>query len=202
LLTLTAKRAYLSSLANPPAALSPEGHQQSVTIRPYDGADAQEVIQNVNSRGQHNHNASRGHNMRSASISGFPTRVNGMNSGGRSNGNNHNRIGQTGGVIEDREPSPTLPSLPTHPTLNSLISSSLGENVGEDPAILAAGPSIAGPETGGPRIGNPGKRMLGAALGVRHPGLGPRQIGNNSSANSSGGVDYMARAMGGLTVAE
>ena len=62
-----------------------------------------------------------------------------------------------------------------------------------DPAVLAAQP-----EHGAPRIGDPGKRMLGAALGVRHPGLGPRVI-NGASGN---GVADVQRAMSGLVVAE
>lgn len=102
-----------------------------------------------------------------------------------------------------REPSPTLPNLPSHPTLNDLINSAVSPPP-EDPAI----PHAEGP----PRIGDPGKRMLGAALGVRHPGLGPRTInsGNgNGAAVGEGGVRgadqalrEVQRAMGGLSVAE
>ena len=81
-----------------------------------------------------------------------------------------------------------------------------------DPAILATSPhpvELVGP-VGGPRIGDPGKRMLGAALGVRHPSLGPRML-NGSNANSthpSQGSNVahtlrdVQRAMGGLVVAE
>ena len=93
------------------------------------------------------------------------------------------------------QPSPTLPNLPSHPTLNALISSSLGEvedTTALDPAVLAAQPEHAAP-----RIGDPGKRMLGAALGVRHPALGPRVIGG-----APNGVGDIQRAMGGLVVAE
>lgn len=57
-----------------------------------------------------------------------------------------------------------------------------------DPAIVAAQQ-----EHGGPRIGDPGKRMLGAALGVRHPSLGPRVVNNMAE---------MQRAMSGLVVAD
>jgi hypothetical protein len=115
-----------------------------------------------------------------------------------------------------REPSPTLPSLPSHPTLNYLISSSLGEAVAggnnsppSDPAILTT--SLHSDGVGGPRIGDPGKRMLGAALGVRHPGLGPRMLNGGSgspgtSPSQGGGIDQamreVQRAMGGLVVAE
>lgn len=116
-----------------------------------------------------------------------------------------------------REPSPTLPSLPSHPTLNYLINSSLGDavtgvhnNPPADPAILTTSlqSDING---GGPRIGDPGKRMLGAALGMRHPSLGPRILngpsGSPGSSPSQGGtVDLAMRevqnAMGGLAVSE
>ena len=114
-----------------------------------------------------------------------------------------------------REPSPTLPSLPSHPTLNALISSSLGETTAgaalslpSDPAILTS--SLHQPETlSGPRIGDPGKRMLGAALGVRHPGLGHRMSSGNGHSPGSSPIQApdhtmrdMQRAMGGLVVAE
>lgn len=102
-------------------------------------------------------------------------------------------------ALRDREPSPTLPSLPSHPTLNSLISSTLGAGAEEtnhfnagstppsDPAIVAIGGM--GDENGNaipPRIGDPGKRMLGHALGVRHPGLGARVIGTGTQRTASG----------------
>ena len=57
-----------------------------------------------------------------------------------------------------------------------------------DPAVLAAQP-----DHGAPRIGDPGKRMLGAALGVRHPGLGPRMVG---------GAGNGIPAMAGLVASE
>lgn len=67
-----------------------------------------------------------------------------------------------------------------------------------DPAILATSlnPEMA---TGGPRIGDPGRRMLGAALGVRHPGLAPRVLSGSAGPH---GVDGVERAMGGLVIAE
>ena len=115
-----------------------------------------------------------------------------------------------------RDPSPVLPSIPSHPTLNSLINFSLGETVASspdshppsDPAILAAGmqASDLGPPAGGPRIGDPGKRMLGAALGVRHPSLGPRMVNGNGIPSQGGNVDHamhdVQRVMGGLAVTE
>ena len=213
---LLAKRAYLHTLAFPPPLLSsPDG--QAATVRPYDGPDAQVIIQNVNSRGQHNPSASRSHNPRSASISVFPnTRsVSGSATSNYRNlnaGNNNQHIS----IPEhpngrDRESSPTLPSLPSHPTLNSLISSSLGEAVAgssmpSDPAILTTSLQASTSESGGgPRIGDPGKRMLGHALGVRHPGLVSR-VNGNASNGAGGPVDHamrdVQRAMGGLIVAE
>nr|GAT59815.1 predicted protein [Mycena chlorophos] len=203
----TAKRAYLHTIAFPPAILSsPNG--VAAIIKPYDGADAQSVIQTVNARSQ---NGGRGTNGRSNSISSFPG-VSPINMGNRPPSQSFSRGAVPPNIpipehhVAGREPSPTLPSLPSHPTLNSLINSSLGEAVAgtsmsppADPAILAASmhPSDIG---SGPRIGDPGKRMLGAALGVRHPALGPRVI------NPQGGVDQamreVQRAMGGLVVAE
>ncbi|KAJ7897299.1 hypothetical protein B0H14DRAFT_2430683 [Mycena olivaceomarginata] len=215
-----AKRAYLHTIAFPPPILtSPTG--TSAIIRPYDGPDAQNVIQTVNSRGQHNANPSRAQNGRSNSISGFPPGVSPIStrpsSGSISRGgppNFHPALPQHVNIpipeLNGREPSPTLPSLPSHPTLNSLISSSLGDvhhgSPPTDPAILEASMH---PELGAPRIGNPGKRMLGAALGVRHPALGPRVISGGSpgtSPSQGGGVDQamreVQRAMNGLVMAE
>lgn len=120
-------------------------------------------------------------------------------------------------TLNGREPSPKLPPLLTHPTLNALINSSLGETVAgpalNDPAILSTSlqsqPQLQPVESmSGPRIGDPGKRMLGAALGVRHPGLvGNRMMSNGGGQHISSGNghtmrDNMQRAMGGLVVAE
>lgn len=211
-----AKRAYLHTLAYPPPILVNNATGVPATIRPYDGADAQTVIQTVNSRPQHNPNSI---SRRSNSISGFqPQRpsISTRNANGNGNGpaasaansmSQHitipeyptpNGNGNGGG----REGSPTLPNLPSHPTLNSLINSSLGEAVSNpnstpsDPAILA---TSLNPEMGGPRIGDPGKRMLGAALGMRHPGLAPRVINGGTGHQ---GVDGVERAMGGLVITE
>ncbi|KAK0481518.1 hypothetical protein IW261DRAFT_1550642 [Armillaria novae-zelandiae] len=193
----TAKRAYLQTLAFPPRILTaPNG--VSASVRPYDGADAQTVIQNVNSRGQHNPNNPSRHNNRSASISVFPNRASISANTGYRPGNVQNVTIPEFQTQNGRDqPSPTLPTLPSHPTLNSLISSSLGEavknvNPPSDPAILA----------NELEIGNPGKRMLGIQL------WGPRVVNGGSAANggAKGGVDNVMcdvnRAMGGLVVAE
>jgi len=197
-----AKRAYLHTLAFPPTTLTTGA---TATIKPYDGPDAQSVIQTVNSRGQHNSNPSRGHNMRAASISVFPNRSanNSQNGNGIRNGNGQNShvlnttISEHSPKINGREPSPTLPSIPSHPSLNDLINSAVSPSH-EDPAILHA--------EGPPKIGDPGKRMLGAALGVRHPSLGLRMIHGGGSPAPRGPLDStmrdVQRAMGGLTVAE
>ncbi|KAJ7070633.1 hypothetical protein C8F01DRAFT_974789 [Mycena amicta] len=201
----TAKRAYLHTIAFPPAILrSPDG--VCATIKPYDGPDAQTVIQTVNARSQ---NPTRA-NGRSNSISTFP----GVSPvATRPPSNSFSRNGPVPNIpipehnLNGREPSPTLPSIPFHPTLNSLINSSLGEAVAgtsvsppSDPAILAA--SMHADIGSGPRIGDPGKRMLGAALGVRHPALGPRVIGGNHQGGVDQAMREVQRAMGGLVVAE
>ncbi|KAF8272992.1 hypothetical protein EI94DRAFT_1565061 [Lactarius quietus] len=185
-----AKRAYLSIIANPPAIFSSPTSETSAIIRPYDGPDAQTIIQNVNSRTQ---NPTRGHGQRAASIAVPNHRT-------RSNGNGASLGGLAVGINGNgaADGSPTLPNLPSHPTLDALINSSLGDGSApaptppSDPAILAISPQASGP-----RIGDPGKRMLGAALGVRHPGLQPRQVGNAEQA-----MKEIQRAMGGLTAAE
>ncbi|KAF7784233.1 hypothetical protein Agabi119p4_398 [Agaricus bisporus var. burnettii] len=129
---VVAKRAYLQTLAFPPPALAPSSGQ-AMSIRPYDGLDAQAIIHTVNSRGQHSSSASRSHTARSASISVFPNARSLSGAGNPSfRGLNASTSNSSNIAIpehpngRDREPSPTLPSLPSHPTLNSLISSSLG----------------------------------------------------------------------------
>lgn len=190
-----AKRAYLHTLAYPPPIFSTPTSATTATIKPYDGPDAQAVIQNVNAR-QHNSNG-RGHNVRN-SVSHAHGRAVSVSHSFRNNNNANNNAAVTVDVNTPSprdQPSPTLPNLPSHPTLNALISSSLGEvedTTALDPAVLAAQPEHAAP-----RIGDPGKRMLGAALGVRHPALGPRVIGG-----APNGVGDIQRAMGGLVVAE
>lgn len=197
-----AKRAYLHALAFPPAILSKQAPEAPTIIRPYDGPDAQNVIQTVNSR--HMSSGSRAHNQRGSishgrSASTMST-TNSFRNGVLPGLNGAASIPEHPLALQslpnvsprDREPSPALPNLPSHPTLNSLISSTLGSPNADDvhptdPAILAiGGPAIETLESIGspPRIGDPGKRMLGAALGVRHPGLGPRVIGQRSTSSN------------------
>lgn len=184
-----AKRAYLHTLAYAPAIFSSPTSAITATIKPYDGPDAQSVIQTVNAR-QHASNG-RGHNVRNSVSHGRNVSV---SHSFRNNGQ-PNASASVDAARERDQPSPTLPSLPSHPTLNSLISSSLGDV--EDPSTVDPAVLAAQPEHSAPRIGDPAKRMLGAAMGVRHPALGPRII--NGAAN---GVGDMQRAMGGLVVAE
>lgn len=211
--TCIAKRAYLYTLANPPAIFS--NSESTAVIRPYDGPDAQTIIQNVNSRGN---GAGRGHNARASSVAIPGQQRTRSSTNGNGNGNHNggmpamlngsvsipngdaNGLAQMAGPTSPigREGSPTLPTLPSHPTLDSLINLSMGDGAPpSDPAILA---SSLQPNGAGPRIGDPGKRMLGAALGVRHPGLPPRAV--NGQDHPSQGMEKMHRAMGGLTVAE
>jgi len=218
-----AKRAYLTTLAFPPPILTSSSTGISATIKPYDGPDAQSVIQTVNSR--HNPSLSRSQHARAASVAVFPNARSASISGPipQPNTARNNQItvgGQHVAIPENpntngREPSPTLPPLSTHPTLNALINSSLGETVAgpalKDPAIVSTSlqPQSQPAElVSGPRIGDPGKRMLGAALGVRPSGLvGNRMMSNGGGQHMGSGNghtmrDNMQRAMGGLVVAE
>lgn len=198
----TAKRAYLQTLAFPPTVFSSPNSTQTAIIKPYDGPDAQSVIQTVNAR-QHSSNG-RGHNVRNSVSHGRGISVSTSFRNNRDSSaaaspvvNGNASITEPNQRISPRDrdqPSPTLPDIPSHPTLNSLISSSLGvDPTASDPAVLAAQP-----EHGAPRIGDPGKRMVGAALGIRHPGLPPRVI----NGPSTHGIGDVTRAMSGLVVAE
>ncbi|KAI0035123.1 hypothetical protein K488DRAFT_21855, partial [Vararia minispora EC-137] len=172
-----AKRAYLQTLANPPAVFSSPTSDTTAIIRPYDGPDAQSIIQNVNAR-----SGQRGHNARTSSLAIPNARR--PNGGPPSAGPNGPVLTLDGlnipapATTNGRDGSPTLPNLPSHPTLDSLINSSLGDvaHPPADPAIVAASPihTNGNANSLGPRIGDPAKRMMGAALGIRHPSLGPR----------------------------
>lgn len=183
-----AKRAYLATLVEPPSQLvSSTGDYKKACIKPYDGPDAQAVIQNVNSRV-----TPRGHNARQ-SIS----TANG-NGNGNANGGVHRRgashaggsLGRTAGLDlaaangigggGAREPSPTLPSIPKMDTLNSLISSALTPT--GEPSEAAA--------MGAPKVGDPGRRMVGHALGIPF----------KSNARRDGGMNEVETSMGGLAI--
>lgn len=162
-------------------------------MRPYDGPDAQTIIQNVNARA----NNPRGHNGRQQSMS--------MANGGNAAGVAHRRgasyaggsLGRAGGLDVAaansaniaKDPSPTLPSLPSHPTLNALISSSLNDLT--PPGQTTEGTSYIGSESA-PRVGDPARRMVGHALGIRHPGIGKADSGIKEVEKSMGGVAITA----------
>lgn len=194
------------------------------------------MIAAVNAR-THGHTASRHHGR--ASISGG---VAGILAGGNGNGNGGNgRKGSVNGggalsggtpistgpargvsppLIFPRDHSPTLPNVPAHPTLSSLINLSLSPNgegaaaegFGEGDVIIppstsAAIPIVAPEErtattshanTTPPRIGDPGRRMVGHALGIKLPGLGQQQRTEGDGAAVAG----IQRTMGGLSLSE
>lgn len=126
----------------------------------------------------------------------------------------NSRVGGDGG-------SPTLPNLATQPTLNSLITSSLSTDVipGSNDGTSASEPSSALPSgavssaeeasptsppsaipseghhaPAPPRVGDSAKRMVGAALGLKHPGIAARR--------SLDPNEILQKAMGGLVIAE
>jgi len=171
---LTAKHAYLTTLFQPPATLV--AGSRKIVIKPYDGPDAQNIIQNVNSRTGN----ARGHSGRqnSVAISGGVS-LNGTHKRGASYASGGaGSLGRTTGLDVAaanglgngvREPSPTLPSLPSHPTLGALFNSALNDltppgEVG-DSAFDPTGTAAA------PKVGDPARRMVGHALGIRHPGI-------------------------------
>lgn len=109
-----------------------------------------------------------------------------------------------------RDHSPTLPNVPAHPTLSSLINLSLpinteaGDGAGQspagtvDPSGISPSPSLE-PHGTPPRIGDPGRRMVGHALGIRHPSLNS----NRPAASQLGGagtVEQVQQSLAGLTV--
>jgi hypothetical protein len=104
--------------------------------------------------------------------------------------------------------SPTIPNLPVQSTLNSMINSSLPDitaavakdsSTGIEPA---AGAFITPPqsvpasttESAPPRMGDSARRMVGAALGLKHPTL--------SSRRSVEPSESLNKAMGGMVIAE
>ncbi|KAG8988718.1 hypothetical protein FRB90_002563 [Tulasnella sp. 427] len=176
---VTAKRAYLSTLLQPPAQLvnSASGSNRRIIVKPYDGLDAQAIIQNVNSRT----NPTRGgHASRqSVSVTSGGVALGGAHKRGASYASAAGSFGRAGGLdvaaanasTGNREPSPTLPNLPTHPSLNALISSGLNDLT--PPGHSKEGSSYVDGASGGaaPKVGDPAKRMVGHALGIRHPGV-------------------------------
>jgi len=187
----TAKRAYLSTLLEPPAQLiSTSGDYKKTLIKPYDGPDAQAIIQNVNSRVT---NPRGGHATRQSVSVAPTTNGNGVHKRGASHAGGSlgraagldlaaaNGIANGNGV---REPSPTLPSLPKMDTLNSLISSGLHN-------LTPPGePSEAATLMTPPKVGDPARRMVGHALGIPF----------KSTARNDGGIKDVETSMGGLAI--
>ncbi|KAG8927736.1 hypothetical protein FRC03_011696 [Tulasnella sp. 419] len=181
----TAKRAYLSTILNPPPQLISATTDQATVIKPYDGPDAQAIIQNVNSRTNGRGHGSRQSMSVSNSVGSAGVHKRGQSYAGASGGS----LGRSGGLNIataassagiGREPSPTLPSLPSHPTLNSLINSSLGDlsppmDLKEDTQGYSGGLSGGVSMGSGPKVGDPGRRMVGHALGIRHPNVGTKE---------------------------
>lgn len=87
-----------------------------------------------------------------------------------------------------REPSPTLPSIPSHPTLNSLISSGLNNLT--PPGELSEAASLMTQSGLPPKVGDPARRMVGHALGIPF----------KSPAKNEGGMKDVETSMGGLAI--
>jgi hypothetical protein len=87
-----------------------------------------------------------------------------------------------------REPSPTpsLPNLHKQSSVNSLANGLANLDLqGRNPNNTDEDASMSGGKTSTPpRIGNSGKRMLGHALGIRHPGLPPRVIAGPTTVSN------------------
>jgi len=196
---IVAKRAYLQTLASPPAIFTSPTSDTSATIRPYDGPDAQTVIQAVNSRGGPGAHRTRSSVSGPLTLNGLAAHARAASGAGVTNGGGKGSPPQGQLVVSPtsarREPSPTLPSIPNQPTLNSLISSSLSPELspteGGGKELEAATSPTAGTGTP-PRIGDAGKRMMGAALGIRHPGITPRATASD--------MRDVQKAMTGLNV--
>lgn len=200
----TAKRAYLQTLYSPPAAIvSPTG-VTTACIRPYDGPDAQTIINTVNSRRSNNNSRtsmSMPQGQNPAQAFGRPPFADGhrrgeshggsLGRGSWKNGNGHASsasvsILNTNSVFNPngREPSPTLPSLPSHPTLNALITSTLSDMTPPENGMDNGSGGLP------PKVGDPARRMVGAALGIRHPSISPSKSQD------------LQKAMNGMTIAE
>lgn len=202
---VAAKRAYLSTLLQPPAQLvsAPSTSNRRIVIKPYDGPDAQNIIQNVNSRT----NPTRGGHAARQSVSvtsgGVP--LGGVHKRGASYASAAGSFGRVGGLDvaaatanansnNNREPSPTLPNLPTHPSLNALISSSLNDLTPPGEVPEAGGYIEGAPVHGGvpPKVGDPARRMVGHALGIRHPGI--------ASTRAEAAVKELEKGMAGVAI--
>jgi hypothetical protein len=172
----TAKRAYLSTILSPPPALTSPTSASAALIKPYDGPDAQTVIQAVNNRRNHASSASR------ASIS-IPngSQAHNRQASSASNGDPYGSLGR----------SWKSPVNGTNPI------NIVGAKAANGGARLSGSPPQASIVESGtpPKFGDPAKRMVGAALGIRHPGVTSKSHGDHA-------VREAQKAMGGLTIAE
>jgi len=213
-----AKRAYLQTILSPPVSLISSTGPSNIRIKPYDGADAQAVIYTVNNRRNNTRGSisvsNNGH-ARGVSLGGALQ--------GHPNGANNNRVawknaangnGLAASIHAPNGPansdggSPTIPNLPVQPTLNSMINTSFPDVTSavvkeSSPNIEPANGSFITPpqsaptsatESTPPRMGDSARRMVGAALGLKHPTLSSRR-----SVESS---EPLNRAMGGMVIAE
>lgn len=212
-----AKKAYLNTLLAPPAALVSPTSNTRLQIKPYDGPEAQNIIQAVQSRthGGHGHSPSvaynKGHAPR-ASFSGGAMGSFGVGVGApapRPNnsagpGPSSGSLGRSSGAsmwsttakANTGSASPTLPNIPSHPTLNALITSASPQLSAGDVAEEGSGGEG---ERGGPRIGEPGKRMVAAGLGMRRPSA---SAGSKNAGSADKALNEVQKAMGGVLLAE
>ncbi|CAE7109701.1 unnamed protein product [Rhizoctonia solani] len=209
-----AKKAYLNTLLSPPAALLSPTSATRVQIKPYDGPEAQNIIQAVQQRAHgHGHSTSvayKGHASRASFSGGAMGSFGAGTSVPRPNpGPSTGSLGRSSGAsmwstASTAKPnagnaSPTLPNLPSHPTLNSLISSASPQlSSGE----LAEEGSGGEGERGGPRIGEPGKRMVAAGLGVRRPSASAGSGINKGSGGADKALSEVQKALGGVSITE
>jgi len=213
-----AKRAYLQTILSPPASLMSSTGSSSIRIKPYDGADAQTVIYTVNNRRTNARGSiSVPHNGHGRGISvggaiqGHPNGGSGNRTAwkGGANGNglaaSIHAPNEVANVANSDGGSPTIPNLPAQPTLNSMISSSLPDITGAKSSTsieTSTGGFITPPqgapavptESTPPRMGDSARRMVGAALGLKHPTL--------SSRRSVDPSELLNKAMGGMVIAE
>ncbi|KAF8711802.1 hypothetical protein RHS03_01442, partial [Rhizoctonia solani] len=217
-----AKKAYLNTLLSPPAALLSPASTTRIQIKPYDGPEAQSIIQAVQQRAHgHGHSGSvayKGHASR-ASFSGGAmgsfgagTSVPRPNTNAPGPGLNTGSLGRSSGASmwstasatakgnTTGSASPTLPNLPSHPTLNSLISSASPQlSSGE---LAEEGGSGGEGERSGPRIGEPGKRMVAAGLGVRRPSASAGAGINKGSGGADKALSEVQKALVGVSINE
>ncbi|QRV83451.1 hypothetical protein RhiJN_11467 [Ceratobasidium sp. AG-Ba] len=211
---VVAKKAYLNTLLSPPPALLSPTSTTRLQIKPYDGPEAQNIIQAVQSRTHgHGHSPSvafgKGHAPR-ASFSGGAMGSFGVGAGapvaprpnnGAGPGLSTGSLGRSSGASMwakngTSSGSPTLPNLPSHPTLGALITSASPQL---SPGEVAEEGSGGEGERSGPRIGEPGKRMVAAGLGVRRPSA---SAGGGAAKSADKALNEVQKALGGVAIAE